>query len=232
MQSIFKFAHDIRNERSLQPVSFFHEPFLINKLDNLELEKLIELIIINSKGDKKANSKLLFKIVKWVHKLSNIEKNVISKYEDYMNYAWKLSDQWNANFKTIQEFGTVIFNKLANSESDEKQFYDDALVFMDALSKIKPEDNNTQTILEVCIIPLHELCSTYIRSNKAFDYVFKLKSSLFELTLLWHQWSGYKNGIERHFLLIEKNTTETLKILKESIEIFDKTHMNKWINIK
>lgn len=227
-----KLVDDIKKEKSMQPVSFYHEPFLIDKLDDLDLEKLIELIIINSKGDKKTNSSLLFKIVKWVHKLSNIEKNVIDKYEDYMNYAWKLSEQWNSNFRTIQDFGTSIINKIENTENIEKQFYKDAFVFMDALSKIKPEDNNTQTILEVCIIPLHELCSKYIRSNNAFEYVFKLKSSVFELTLLWHQWSGYKNGIERHFLLIEKDTTETLKDLKESIAIFDNMTLNNWMKIK
>ncbi len=228
-----KFRFELSNQKDILPVSIYHEPFLIDRLDNLDLEKLIELVIINSKGDKKENSLILLNVVTGIHKLSNIENQVIKKYDEFLDYTWSLNETWNTHFKVIKDFGFILPHKISGCDNaSEKEFYDKLFEIFNDFSKLKPEQNTTEATIETFIKPLSIICSKAVNSHKSIEEIFMLKSTLVDLNLLWNKWLGYKNGVLRYFQETESNIQQSVDFLNENIKIFENLSLYNWTKIK
>ena len=228
------FRNNLEAQQDLQPISISQEPFLIDKIDSLDLRELIELVIVNHDGNKNENAAILLNIVAGIHKLSNIEKSAIKKYDEFLDYTYKLGDEWNSKYKLLDEYLASLPYKISNSKNEfEKEYFQSfAKIFGNINEQSKKIGNNTQLTITHLIIPLKDLCTKFIIKDSSFTEVYSIDTTLKELLLIWTKWMGYKNGINRYFKEIENITFESYKYLKNNIEILEKMKLKKWYKIK
>ena len=223
-----EFRDKLAIQEDISPISLNIESFLIDKLDNLEIQKLLDMIVINHDGDKKDNALIMLNIVAQINKLSKTEISIKDKYNEFYNYTNILMEQWNSNFNILDRYLKKIPLKIANSKTEtETKFYNSLSEIYNRF-KTSSISNRTKTDL---ILPLESICNKFIKNDNAYAEPYSILPIVSELLLTEHRWNIYKTGIIEYFEGTKKITFASYKLLKENVEILDKINLKKWNKI-
>jgi len=180
-----KFAQDLKQQENISPISFIREPFLIDRLNELNLKEFVDLIVINHKGDKTTNTLTLLGIVSHIQKLTNLENTVTEKYLEFSKYTISLAESWNANLTQLNNYITALASRTASSKNkDEIEFYQQ---FSQVYNEFNSQANSTitsKTRVEKQISELEKVCIESIKKEPTLTEPNNITPILIELQLI------------------------------------------------
>lgn len=228
-----RFVVDLRNQDNIQAISLINEPFLIDKLNELSLKELIDLMIVNHDGDKKQNALTLLNIVSEIQKLTNIENSIKDKYLEFKGYANSLMEKWNSNFKDIEIYLTNLPSKIATSQNDnEIKFYISLSKTFNDFNLNTDKNITTKIIAEGLIVPLKSICKEFMKINQTSTDLSLILPAINELLLTYYSWKIYKDGVASYFNDSGENIKQTYLLLRDNIDSIEKMRFKKWIRIQ
>jgi hypothetical protein len=120
-----KFTNNLSSLKIISNTTLAIDPFQLDKLQSINLEKLSNLIILNHIGDKQDKTYILFNITAQIEKLLNVEKQIIEKYSSLYSKTEECERNWRQHYSELNHFILLISVKKEKSTiQSEKMFYE------------------------------------------------------------------------------------------------------------
>ncbi|MDA3890796.1 MAG: hypothetical protein PF517_03940 [Salinivirgaceae bacterium] len=228
-----KFAKELKAQENIMPISFVHEPYLINRLKELNLRELVDLIVINHKGNKVTNALSLLDIISHIQKLTNIEITAKEKYSEFFDYAKILGEQWNSSFKILDRYIKSLPTKTAHTENkNERLFYQRFSQVYNEYYSNADKSSTSKTLAEKLISKLEKTCNESIKSDPSLTEPNNISPILVELQFIEYRWSVFRDGIAEYYQNVSNKTMHVYFLLKEKAVQLENIQFKTWTKIQ
>jgi hypothetical protein len=220
-----KFTNNLSSLKIISNTTLAIDPFQLDKLQSINLEKLSNLIILNHIGDKQDKTYILFNITAQIEKLLNVEKQIIEKYSSLYSKTEECERNWRQHYSELNHFILLISVKKEKSTiQSEKMFYE-------KIEQINTLFKTRQIGVIDYINLLNDFCEKYKSENKPFQDYFEFSKILTELLLIFKIWKAFSDGVIAYFKTSEDVLISSLKIIKKETDALEKLKIKKWWKI-
>ena len=222
INSCLDFSSRVVISKNIEPEILQYNKLLADKIESFSVDKYIQAFVINSTGDKEENYKGTVNLISQFNYLKNIETEIKDLYNTYHKQTFEIMDEWNANFKKLDELISLETKKF---RTDEKYLFKEFHTNVVKLTQdwTKNASNGRSTVsetIEKLVLPLIELSNQEFYNHPENDYVFDLLERLQNLKMTHLKWSVNIKGNSAVFKNIGDNMNKSYESLIKSGEYF------------
>lgn len=189
------FAITLRNSPDIHPERLSYNKLLANKLNSIELRELIQVFIINSKGEENEKSKNLFNLVSQVDYLIQVEEKIPEAYSIFQSRTFQLMENWNQRFKELDLLKSQMTSIMANNQTHPtfplfQQFNNIGHAYVQQFPNGSSVVETKTTLLE----PLEIQVSQFINQHPNDQIAHQLAGKIQELNMIYREWQVHFEG--------------------------------------
>jgi hypothetical protein len=217
VESCRSFAINLQQSNNITPIRFVYVKMLAEKIDEINIEKIINIFITNT-SETKTNGeshKMTFSIIAQFNYLKSVENVLKITYESHQKQIIEIMNEWNKHFENLNKLSIEISKEIRGDKTHE--FYD----FNQRIMNISEQwiiqsqggKSTNKNSVQNLVTPLSNFVDEVINSDTNNKYAYELSGVLQELRLVNYKWEKNIEGFSSIFSLLAENIEKSYEDL-------------------
>ena len=217
------FSERLSKESDLSVQKLVYTKLLVEKILEIPISNYIDSFVVNSTGDPSKNYAQVFVIIAQLNFINDMENEIPNYYKNFQNLTIELVDEWNLNFKILNEI-------FPSGTSVNAHFFEEMnRIKLNWIRSTPDGRSNLALSMKLLINPLLELVKNEMDESYEKNYLFELSSTLQDLAITNMKWLKLKNEYAQLFHITNENISNSLNSLLDSKSYFEKQTNLKYL---
>lgn len=199
-------------------------PLLFGKLNSISLEKSISAFVFNNSGDNERNLKEFNSIIVCINFFDAIEIEIKTAYNEYSQEMFKLNDQFNTLFISIESAFFKKVNEVGDDHGDPNFVHTQALnemriIWRDSIPN--GENSNAIHTFDKLVKPSIQYVHEKFNQDKENKFLMEMYDLFEGMRIVERKWLEYKGGYSERIKSYGNQIKEAFERLEKTIEYFE-----------